>query len=164
MTTLNPNINIARIYSFIQYQINRHRVHARIHMFNNITVLKWFFLAHIQKATQVTNNYCILSVKVFCGLYANFLRAIVFSILCVLCISEFSFKLIFPLLYVWSTRTSSKCGQVGHQHDQFVFSFWSRPAPGFALAPNQAGPSPGCTLRELLTRSELIQKAKKKRR
>jgi len=40
-------------------------------MFNNITVLKGFFLAYIQKATD---NHCILSVKVFFGffLFANF--------------------------------------------------------------------------------------------
>ena len=101
------------------------------------------------------------------------LRVTVFYILCVLCISETSFKLIFPFLYSWNSRTSclnskdpllsSKCGQVGHQHDQFVFSFWSRPAPGFALAPNQAGPSPGCTLQELSTRSELMQKNREKK-
>jgi len=43
-------------------------------MFNNITVLTGFFLAHIQKVTQATDNYCIFSVKVFCGLFlfANF--------------------------------------------------------------------------------------------
>jgi len=49
-------------------------IYVQQHYCFNMVLFGRFFLAHIQKTTLVTDNYCIFSVKAFCGLflYADF--------------------------------------------------------------------------------------------